>query len=136
MSPTNQLICLGHRVDWSRTEIQCSLSESSHGRFGAGHVYYVRDWRLDLFIMAGPLAFVVVYICQTATGLGSTAARATSMLSAVVNLLEIYHCTIPALVFGSLALVSGIMDFLLLETRRTELPGYTEEAEGKSSYMS
>uniref|UniRef100_A0A671NLI5 Solute carrier family 22 member 13a n=1 Tax=Sinocyclocheilus anshuiensis TaxID=1608454 RepID=A0A671NLI5_9TELE len=25
-------------------------------------VYYVRDWRLDQFIMAGPLAFVVIYI--------------------------------------------------------------------------
>ncbi len=25
-------------------------------------VYFVRDWRLDQFIMAGPLAFVVIYI--------------------------------------------------------------------------
>ncbi|XP_073705799.1 solute carrier family 22 member 13-like [Garra rufa] len=70
-------------------------------------------------------------IRQTAMGLGTTAARAASMLSPVVNMLEIYHFTIPTLVFGSLALVSGITAFLLPETRRTELPSSTEEAEGK-----
>ncbi|XP_073704342.1 solute carrier family 22 member 13-like [Garra rufa] len=70
-------------------------------------------------------------IRQTATGLGSTAARAASMLSPVVNMLEIYHFTIPTLVFGSLALVSGITAFLLPEIRRTELPSSTEEAKGK-----
>jgi len=67
---------------------------------------------------------------QTATGLGSTAARAASMLSPVVNLLEIYHFTIPTVVIGSLALASGIMAFLLPETRRTDLPDSTEAAEG------
>ncbi len=53
------------------------------------------------------------------------------MLAPVVNMLEIYHFTIPTLVLGSLALASGITAFLLPETRRTELPGSTEEAEGK-----
>lgn len=53
------------------------------------------------------------------------------MLSPVVNLLEIYHFTIPTVVIGSLALASGIMAFLLPETRRTELPDSTEEAEDK-----
>lgn len=70
-------------------------------------------------------------IRQTAMGLGSTAARVASMLAPVVNMLEVYHFTIPTLVLGSLALASGIMAFLLPETRRTELPGSTEEAEGK-----
>ncbi|XP_016380619.1 solute carrier family 22 member 13-like [Sinocyclocheilus rhinocerous] len=91
------------------------------------------------FLMNGAGSVCNVYIQelfytsirQTATGLGSTAARAASMLSLVVNLLEIYHFTIPTLVFGCLALASGIMAFLLPETRCTELPGSTEEAEGK-----
>ncbi|XP_016133939.1 solute carrier family 22 member 13-like [Sinocyclocheilus grahami] len=91
------------------------------------------------FLMNGASSVCNVYIqelfptsiCQTAMGLGSTAACAASMLSPVVNLLEIYHFTIPTLVFGSLALASGIMAFLLPETRCTELPGSTEEAEGK-----
>ncbi|KAK2901036.1 hypothetical protein Q8A67_009151 [Cirrhinus molitorella] len=90
------------------------------------------------FLMNGAGSVCNVYIQelfptsirQTATGLGSTAARAASMLSPVVNMLEIYHFTIPTLVFGSLALASGITAFLLPETRRTELPGSTEEAEG------
>ncbi|XP_016342888.1 solute carrier family 22 member 13-like [Sinocyclocheilus anshuiensis] len=89
------------------------------------------------FLMNGAGSVCNVYIQelfptsirQTATALGSTAARAASMLSPVVNLLEIYHFPIPTLVFGSLA--SGIMAFLLPETRHTELPGSTEEAEGK-----
>ncbi|KAI2667536.1 Solute carrier family 22 member 13 [Labeo rohita] len=91
------------------------------------------------FLMNGAGSICNVYIQelfptsirQTATGLGSTAARAASMLSPVVNMLEIYHFTIPTLVFGSLAVASGITAFLLPETRCTELPGSTEEAEGK-----
>ncbi|XP_056331308.1 solute carrier family 22 member 13 isoform X2 [Danio aesculapii] len=70
-------------------------------------------------------------IRQTATGLGSTAARAASMLSPVVNMLEMFHFSIPMVVISSLALASGATAFLLPETRRTELPASTEEAEGK-----
>ncbi|TRY53839.1 hypothetical protein DNTS_002795 [Danionella cerebrum] len=68
---------------------------------------------------------------QTATGLGSTASRAASMLSPVVNMLEMYHYSIPTVLISSLAIASGIMAFLLPETRHTELPNSTEEAEGK-----
>ncbi|KAG5286831.1 hypothetical protein AALO_G00019250 [Alosa alosa] len=70
-------------------------------------------------------------IRQTATGLGATATRVAGMLAPVVNLLVIYHWTIPTLVFSSFALAGGALGFLLPETRRIELPDSTEEAEGK-----
>ncbi|XP_051990279.1 solute carrier family 22 member 13 [Xyrauchen texanus] len=69
-------------------------------------------------------------IRQTATGLGITASRVASMLAPVLNVLEIYHYSIPTVVFSSLALASGALAFLLPETRRTELPDSIEEAEG------
>ncbi|XP_062385408.1 solute carrier family 22 member 13 [Sardina pilchardus] len=70
-------------------------------------------------------------IRQTATGLGATATRVAGMLAPVVNLLAVYHWTIPTLVFSSFALAGGATGFLLPETRRMELPDSTEEAEGK-----
>ncbi|XP_029561806.1 solute carrier family 22 member 13 isoform X2 [Salmo trutta] len=68
---------------------------------------------------------------QTATGLGSIAIRIASMLSPMLNILATYHWSIPTIVFSSLSLVGGALVFLLPETRRTELPDSTDEAEGK-----
>nr|XP_055059911.1 solute carrier family 22 member 13 [Misgurnus anguillicaudatus] len=70
-------------------------------------------------------------IRQTVTGLGATVARIGSLLSPVLGMLEVYHFSIPTVVFSSLALISGALAFLLPETRRTELPDSTEEAEGQ-----
>ncbi|KAL2097595.1 hypothetical protein ACEWY4_006802 [Coilia grayii] len=70
-------------------------------------------------------------IRQTAAGLGATATRVASMLSPVVNMLAVLHWTIPTLVFSSMALTGGTLAFVLPETRSTELPDSTEEAEGK-----
>lgn len=68
---------------------------------------------------------------QTATGLGSIAIRIAGMLSPMLNILATYHWSIPTIVFSSLSLVGGALVFLLPETRRTELPDSTDEAEGK-----
>ncbi|XP_030630549.1 solute carrier family 22 member 13 [Chanos chanos] len=70
-------------------------------------------------------------IRQTAAGLGATATRVAGMLSPPLNLLEVYHWTIPTLVFSTLSLIGGALAFLLPETRRKELPDSTEEAEGR-----
>ncbi|XP_053186044.1 solute carrier family 22 member 13-like [Scomber japonicus] len=66
---------------------------------------------------------------QTASGLGSIASRAGGMLAPLLNMLAVYHWSIPTIVFSSLTLISGGLGFLLPETRRRELPDSTDEAE-------
>lgn len=66
---------------------------------------------------------------QTASGLGSIVSRVGGLVSPVLNMLAIYHQSIPTIVLSSLLMISGALCFLLPETMRKELPDTVNEAE-------
>ncbi|XP_059200696.1 solute carrier family 22 member 13-like [Centropristis striata] len=69
-------------------------------------------------------------IRQTAVGIGSIGQRAAGLLCPWLNLLSVYHWSVPVAVFSSLNMISGVLALLLPETTRLELPDSTNNAEG------
>ncbi|XP_019720120.1 solute carrier family 22 member 13-like [Hippocampus comes] len=70
---------------------------------------------------------------QTASGVGSIASRAGGLIAPLVNMLAMYHWSIPVISFSGLTLLSGGLCFILPETRGKELPDSFDEAESNRS---
>lgn len=91
--------------------------------------------------MAGAICSVYVQelfptsLRQTASGLGNIASRSGGLLSPVVNMLVMYHWTVPIVVYSSLMFLSGAMGFLLPETKRSELPDSTADVEKRKTNL-
>ncbi|KAM9789908.1 LOW QUALITY PROTEIN: solute carrier family 22 member 13-like [Neosynchiropus ocellatus] len=66
---------------------------------------------------------------QSVGGLGAIAGRLGSIASPLLNLLRSYQWFVPTTVFGSLCVITGILGFLLPETRNKDLPETIVEAE-------
>lgn len=64
-----------------------------------------------------------------AVGTLSTVARLTSLLAPFIPLLKTYYSFLPLTVFGSFALVAGLMSLILPETLGCDLPDTISEAE-------
>ncbi|XP_017276297.1 solute carrier family 22 member 13 [Kryptolebias marmoratus] len=66
---------------------------------------------------------------QTATALGSISGRVGGLLAPLLNMSAVFHWVIPIMVSSSLTIISGLLGFLLPETKRKELPETAEDAE-------
>ncbi|XP_059200691.1 solute carrier family 22 member 13-like [Centropristis striata] len=73
---------------------------------------------------------------QSASAFEAMAARLGGILAPLLNILSMYHWSIPTAVFSSFALISGALCFLLPETTRKELPESTDEAENNRNVTS
>ncbi|KAJ8010949.1 hypothetical protein DPEC_G00080460 [Dallia pectoralis] len=86
------------------------------------------------FALASSFTIVYVYtaelyptvVRQNGVGLNSMCARVGGILAPLIRLLEVYHFTIPMVIYGSLPFLGGALCFLLPETLNTELQDHAE----------
>jgi len=53
-------------------------------------------------------------------------ARVAGILAPLIRLLDVYHYTIPMLIYGTIPIVAGGLCVLLPETRNAELQDHAE----------
>jgi hypothetical protein len=89
-----------------------------------------------LFI-AGSFAVIYNYSAElfptvvrnSAMGLGSMCARASGALTPLITLLKSLDPMIPAVLFGTIAIISGFLTMFLPETLNTTMPQSIEDGE-------
>ncbi|XP_068437804.1 solute carrier family 22 member 13-like [Clinocottus analis] len=86
------------------------------------------------FAATGSFSIVYVYTAelypttlrQNGVGLNSMCARLAGILAPLIRLLEVYHYSIPMLIYGIVPIVAGGLCFLLPETLNVELQDHAE----------
>nr|XP_054607182.1 solute carrier family 22 member 13 isoform X1 [Nothobranchius furzeri] len=63
---------------------------------------------------------------QNGVGLNAMCARVAGILAPLIRLLNVYHHTIPMLIYGTIPIIAGGLCVLLPETRNTELQDHAE----------
>ncbi|CAG5896003.1 solute carrier family 22 member 13b [Menidia menidia] len=89
---------------------------------------------LGKFAATASFATVYVYTAelyptvlrQNGVGLNSMCARVAGILAPLIRLLDVYHHTIPMLIYGTVPIVAGGLCVLLPETRNVELQDHAE----------
>ncbi|MEQ2167474.1 hypothetical protein GOODEAATRI_004594 [Goodea atripinnis] len=89
---------------------------------------------LGKFAATASFATVYVYTAelyptilrQNGVGLNSMCARVAGILAPLIRLLDVYHYTIPMLIYGIIPIVAGGLCVLLPETRNVELQDLAE----------
>ncbi|XP_076617943.1 solute carrier family 22 member 13-like [Chaetodon auriga] len=71
---------------------------------------------------------------HSGVGLNSMCARVGGILAPLIRLLEVYHYTIPMLIYGIIPIAAGGFSLLLPETLNVELQDHTEDKEPQSEY--
>lgn len=69
---------------------------------------------------------------QNGVGLNSMCARVAGILAPLIRLLDVYHYTIPMLIYGTVPIVAGGLCLLLPETRNVELQDHAEPMKPES----
>ncbi|XP_039610118.1 solute carrier family 22 member 13b [Polypterus senegalus] len=64
---------------------------------------------------------------QNGIGLTSMAARVAGIIAPMIRLLEVYHKSIPMVIYGVTPLLGGLLCFFLPETLNKELTDYADE---------
>ncbi|TSK98403.1 Solute carrier family 22 member 13 [Bagarius yarrelli] len=86
------------------------------------------------FSLAASFSIVYVYtaelyptvVRQNGAGLNAMFARVGGILAPLIGLLEVYHHSIPMVIYGSLPFLAGALCFMLPETLNTELLDHTD----------
>ncbi|XP_068438269.1 solute carrier family 22 member 13-like [Clinocottus analis] len=86
------------------------------------------------FAATGSFSIVYVYTAelypttlrQNGVGLNQMCARLAGILAPLIRLLEVYHYSIPMLIYGIVPIVAGGLCFLLPETLNVELQDHAE----------